>query len=40
MLNVFTIEKRAITLTNILKKRNKSQKTSNNLSDLHASDCS
>ena len=38
--NTSTIEKRTIMLTNILRKRNKSQKTSKNLGNLHVSDCS
>ena len=40
MLNALTTERRAIILTDVLKKGNKSQKTSDNLSKLHANDCS
>lgn len=38
--SAFIIEKRAIILIGVLKKKNKSQKTRNGLGDLHAGDYS
>ena len=40
MSSASTTKRKTIMLTSILKKENKSQKTSDNLSNLHAGDCS